>query len=85
MYTNFRYLPILNFQDYYSILFPHVATYMYVWTERNKGFVSCFDFVGYGNSLNNIVTFFSFLHELITLIALELALGFLEGLCYLLF
>ena len=24
----------------FSILFPHVATY--VWTERNKGFVSCF-------------------------------------------
>ena len=67
----------------YSILFPHVA--MYVWTERNKGFVSCSDFVGYGNSLNNIFTFLLFYTELITLTSLELAIGFLEGFCYLLF
>ena len=35
--------------------FPHIA--MCVWTERNKGFVSCSDFVGYGISLSNILTF----------------------------
>ena len=55
MYTNFRCVPIIKFYDYYSILYPLVA--MYVWTERNKGFVSCSDFVGYGNSLSNILTF----------------------------
>ena len=53
---------------------PHVA--MYVWTERNKGFVSCSDFVGYGNSLSNILTFLLSYTELITLTALELAIGF---------
>ena len=83
MYTNFRYVPKIKFMDYYSILFPHVA--MYVWTERNKGFVSCSDFVGYGNSLSNILTFLLSYTELITLTALELAIGFLEGFCYLLF
>ena len=77
MYTNFRCVPIIKFKDYYSILFPHVA--MYVWTERNKGFVSCSDFVGYGNSLSNIFTFILSYTELITLTALELTIGFLEG------
>ena len=60
-------------------MFPHVA--MYVWTERNKGFVSYSDFVGYGNSLSNILTFLLSYTELITLTALELAIGFLEGFC----
>ena len=82
MYTHFRYVPIIKFKDYYSILFPRVA--MYVWTERNKGFVSCSDFVGHGNSLSNILTFLLSYTELITLTALELAIGFLEGFCYLL-
>ena len=68
---------------YYSILFPHVA--MYVWTERHKCFVSCSDFVGLRNSLSNILTFLLSYTELITLTALELAIGFLEGFCYLLF
>ena len=58
---------------------------MYVWTERNKGFVFSSDFVGYGNSLSNIFTFLLSYTELITLTALELAIGFLEGFCYLLF
>ena len=75
MYTNFRYVPILKFYDYYSILFPHVA--MYVSTERKK--VSCSQFVGYGNSLSNIISFLLSYPELITLTALELAIGFLEG------
>ena len=58
---------------------------MYVWTERNKGFVSCSDFVGHGNSLSNIFTFLLSYTELITLTALELTIGFLEGFCYQLF
>ena len=58
---------------------------MSVWTERNKGFVSCSDFVGYGNSLSNVLTFLLSYTKLITLTALELAIGFLEGFCYLLF
>ena len=82
MYTNFRYVPIIKFYAYYSILFPHVA--MYVWTERKKSFVSCFDFVGYGNSVSNIISFLLSYTELITLTALELAIGFLEEF-YLLF
>ena len=82
MYTNFRYVPIIKFEDYYSILFPHVA--MHVSTERKKSFVSCSDFVGNGNSLSNIITFLLSYTELITLTALELAIGFLEGF-YLLF
>ena len=61
----------------------HVA--MYVRTERNEGFVSCSDFVGHCNSLSNILTFLLSYTELITLTALELAIGFLEGICYLLF
>ena len=42
-------------------------------------------FFGYGNSLGNIFTFLLSYTELITLTALELAIGFLEGFCYLLF
>ena len=42
-------------------------------------------FVGYGNSLSNIFTFLLSYTELITLTALELAIGFLGGFCYLLF
>ena len=83
MYTNFRYVPIIKFYDYYSILFPNVA--MYVWTERNKGFVSCSDFVGYGYSLSNTLIFLLSYTEVIILTALGLAIGFLEGFCYLLF
>ena len=83
MYTNFRYVPIIEFEDYYSILFPHVATY--VWTERNKGFISCSDFVGFGNSLSNTITSLLSYTELVTLTAVELAIGFLEGFYYLLF
>ena len=79
MYTNFRYVSIIKFYDYHSILFPHVA--MYVWTDINKGFVSCSDFVGYGNSLSNILTFLLSYTELITLTAHELPIGFLEGFC----
>ena len=52
---------------------------MYVSTERKKKFVSCSDFVGYGNSLSNIITFLLSYTELITLTALGLAIGFLEG------
>ena len=51
---------------------------MYVRTERNEDFVSCSDFVGYGNSLSNILTFLLSYIELITLTAPELAIGFLE-------
>ena len=40
---------------------------------------------GYGNSLSNILTFLLSYTELNTLTALELAIGFLEGFCYLLF
>ena len=77
MYTNFRYVPVIKFEDHYSILCPHVA--MYVSTERKKSFVSCSDFVGYGNSLSNIITFLLSYTELITLTTLELAIGFPEG------
>ena len=64
-------------------LLPHVA--MYVSTERKKKrFISCSDFVGYDNSLSNIITFRLSHTELITLTALELAIGFLGGF-YLLF
>ena len=42
-------------------------------------FVSCSDFVGYGNSLSNIITFLLSYTELITSTALELAIGFPEG------
>ena len=42
-------------------------------------------FVGYGNSLSNILTCLLSYTELITLTELELAIGFLEGFCYLLF
>ena len=56
-----------------------------VWTERNKGFVACSDSVGYGNSLSNRLTFLLSSTELITLTVLELAIGFLEEFCYLLF
>ena len=54
---------------------------MHVWTERNKAFVSCSDFVGYGNSLSNILTFLLSYTELIKLTALELAIGFLGLAC----
>ena len=64
-----------------STLFPHVA--MYVSTGRKKN-VSCSDFVGNSNSLRNIINFLLSYTELITLTALELAIGFLEGF-YLLF
>ena len=48
--------------------------------KEKKGFVSCSDFVGgYGNSLSNIITFLLSYTEVITLTALELAIGFLEG------
>ena len=56
---------------------------MYRLRER-KSFVFCSDFVGNGNSLSNIITFLLSYTELITLTALELALGFPEGF-YLLF
>ena len=46
---------------------------------------SCSDIVGYGNSLSNVLTFLLSYTKLITLTALELAIGFLEGFCYLLF
>ena len=50
-------------------MFPCVA--MYVWTVRNKGFLSCSDFVGYGNSLSDILIFLLSYTELITLTAVR--------------
>ena len=85
MYTNFRYVPIIKFKE---LLQHFVSSCSHVCIDREKkkfvscsDFVglSCSDFVGYGNSLSNVITFLLSYSELITLTALELAIGFLEG------
>ena len=57
---------------------------MYRLREKKVLYLVPPDFVGYGNSLSNIITFLLSYTELITLTALELAIGFLEEF-YLLF
>ena len=81
MDTNFRYVHVIN--QILGFLQHSVSSCsMYVWTERNKDFVFCSDFVGYGNNLSNILAFLFSYTELIILTAPELAIGFLEVFCY---